>query len=55
VIPACPPGWGLDARLTLLYKRIFVAKSKEVKTGPSNFREIWQNLLRRAMSEKGLF
>jgi hypothetical protein len=41
----------LDARLkTLLCKKIIVAKLKEVKTGYT-----WQNLLRKAMVEKGLF
>jgi hypothetical protein len=43
----------LDARLmTLPYKRITVAKSKEVKTRWSNLRQIWQNLLRKAMAQK---
>jgi hypothetical protein len=56
VIPVCPPSWGLDARLTtLLYKKIIVSKSKEVKTGHSNSRQIWQNLLRKAVGQKGLF
>jgi hypothetical protein len=34
-----PPGWGLDARLiTLLCKKITVAKSKQVNTGQTNSR-----------------
>jgi hypothetical protein len=41
------PGWGFDARLTtLFFKKIAVAKSKEVKTGWSNsrrIRQVWQN------------
>jgi hypothetical protein len=42
----------LDARLTtLLCKRIIAAKSKEVKTGCSNTRKIWQNFLRKAMAQ----
>jgi hypothetical protein len=40
---------------TLLCKKIIVAKSKEVKTGWSNSRQVWQNLLRKAMAQKGLF
>jgi hypothetical protein len=49
----------LDARLvTLQCKKITVAKFKEVKTGlsdsPQN-RQVWQNLLRKAMAHKGQF
>jgi hypothetical protein len=44
-----PSGWRLDARLmTLLCKKITVVKSKELKTG-----SILQNLLRKAMAQKG--
>jgi hypothetical protein len=44
----------LDARLkTLLWKKKSVAKSKEVKTGWSNWnRHVWQDLLRKAMTQK---
>jgi hypothetical protein len=46
----------LDARLTtLLYKKITVAKYKEVNTGWSSSRQIWQNILRKAMLKKGCF
>jgi hypothetical protein len=38
---------------TLLRKKIIVAKSKEVKTGRSNSRQSWQNLLRKPMAKKG--
>jgi hypothetical protein len=49
-----PPGWGLDARLTtLLCKKNIFPKSKEVKSGCSNLRQIWQNLLRKAVARKG--
>jgi hypothetical protein len=41
--------------MTLLCKKIIVAKSKEVKTGSFNSRQIWQNLLRTTMAQKGLF
>jgi hypothetical protein len=36
-------------------KKNIVAKSVEVKTGCSNSKSIWQNLLRLAMAQKGLF
>jgi hypothetical protein len=43
-------GWELVARLTtLLYKNV-VTKSKDVKQDA-----IWQNLLRKAMAQKGQF
>jgi hypothetical protein len=46
----------LDARLkTLLFKKIIVAKSKEVKTGWSSSRQIWQNLLRKAVAQNAYF
>jgi hypothetical protein len=35
-------------------KKIAVANSKKVKKGWSNFREIYQNLLRKDMAEEGL-
>jgi hypothetical protein len=51
-----PPSWRLDARLmTLLCKKIIVTKSKEAKSRWSNSRQIWQNLLRKAMAQRGLF
>jgi hypothetical protein len=44
-----------DARLTtLLCKKLTVAKSKELKPGWSN-KQIWQDLLRKGMAQKGLF
>jgi hypothetical protein len=42
--------------MTVLYKNITVAKSKEVKTGWSNSRrnrQVWQHLLRKAVAQKG--
>jgi hypothetical protein len=49
----------MDARLmTLLFKKITVAKSEEVKTGWCNSRrnkQVWQKLLKKVMSHKGLF
>jgi hypothetical protein len=36
-------------------KKIIVARSKKVKTRWYNSRQIWQNLLRKAMAQKGLF
>jgi hypothetical protein len=39
----------------MLCKNITVAKSKEVKTGWSNSRQIWQNLLRKIMAQKRCF
>jgi hypothetical protein len=46
----------MDARLmTLLYKKITAAKSKEVKAEWSNSRQVWQNLLRKTTAQKGLF
>jgi hypothetical protein len=48
-------GCRLDARMTTLFcKKITVVKSKEAKTGWSEV-QICQNLLRKAMAEKGLF
>jgi hypothetical protein len=45
----------LDVRLTsLLCKKNTAAKSKEVNLIHLN-KQIWQNLLRKAMAEKGLF
>jgi hypothetical protein len=43
----------LDARLTtLLCKNITVAKSKEMTTGWSNSKQVWQNLQRKAVAQK---
>jgi hypothetical protein len=36
-------------------KKVIVAKSREVKTGWPNNRQIWQDLLSKAMTQKGLF
>jgi hypothetical protein len=44
----------LDARQRPCSKKI-VTKSKEVKTGWSNSRQFWQNILRKALAQKGLF
>jgi hypothetical protein len=44
----------LDARLMILLCKKIVSKSKEVKARWSNLRQIWQNLLRKAMAQKGL-
>jgi hypothetical protein len=43
----------LDVRLThlLCRKKKNVAKSKEVRTGWSHSRQIWQNLLRKAAAD----
>jgi hypothetical protein len=47
----------LDSRLTTLLCKIkIVAKPKEVKTGWFNSRrnrQVWQNLIRKAMVQKG--
>jgi hypothetical protein len=50
-------GWELDARLTTLLckTKIIVAKSEEIKPGRSNSRQIWQNLLRKDVAQKGCF
>jgi hypothetical protein len=49
----------LSARLTtLLCKKNTVANSKEVKTGWFNSRrnkQVWQNLLRKAVAQMGCF
>jgi hypothetical protein len=46
----------MDTRLmTLLCKKITAVKSKEVKAEWSHSRQVWQNLLRKAMAQKGLF
>jgi hypothetical protein len=51
-----PPGYRMDARLTTLpCKKKIVAESEEVNTGWSNSRQIWQSLLRKALTQKGLF
>jgi hypothetical protein len=51
-----PPGWALDTKMTtLLFKNITVAISKEVKTGQSDSRQIWQKLLRKLWLKRGLF
>jgi hypothetical protein len=44
----------LDLRLTTLLCKKSVAKSKEMKTGWSNSRKIWQNtcILRKATAQK---
>jgi hypothetical protein len=47
-----PPGWGLGV------KKITLAKSKVVETGWSTSRrnrQVWQNILRKAMAQTGLF
>jgi hypothetical protein len=41
--------------MTSLCKIFIVAKSKEVKTGWFKSSQVWQNLLRKAMAQKGLF
>jgi hypothetical protein len=44
--------------MTLLYKKITVAKSKEVKTGWSNSRQnrqVWRNFYGRLQLKKGCF
>jgi hypothetical protein len=43
---------GLDARLRNFSLKNTVAKSKVVKTGWSNLRKFWQNLLRKLMAQK---
>jgi hypothetical protein len=44
-----PPVWGFDARLTTLFcKKI----CQEIQKGKPD--AIWQNLLRKAMAQKGL-
>jgi hypothetical protein len=46
-----PPGWGFDARVTtLLCKKLLLLHPKKRKPDA-----IWQNLLRKAMAQKGLF
>jgi hypothetical protein len=49
-----PLGWGLVTRLKILLckKKKYCSKSKEVKTRSS--RQIWQNLLKKGMDQKGL-
>jgi hypothetical protein len=39
----------------MLCKKNIVAKYIQVKTRWSNSRQIWQNLLRKAKAQKGLF
>jgi hypothetical protein len=47
---------GLNAKLkTLLCTKITAAKSKEVKIEWFNSREVWQNLLRKAVDQKEFF
>jgi hypothetical protein len=49
-----PPGWEFDARpRTLLCKKIIVAKSKEVETGPSiSLEQTNLAVLREVMAQK---
>jgi hypothetical protein len=39
----------------LALQNIIVVKAKEVKTEWSNSRQIWQNLLRKAVAQKAMF
>lgn len=46
-------GWRKADDFSLLNKN--VAKFTEVKTGWANSRQVWQNILRKVMDQKGLF